>query len=243
MSRPLRVMLVDDEEPARDRLRRMLAGFADVELVGEASDGEEALERIESLGPDLVLLDIQMPGCTGLEVAASLKGPGPAVVFCTAYDEHAVDAFELHAVDYLLKPVSRARLANALDRVRAGAGGLDPVSRLAPSGRPGRFLAKRGNRFHVVRDREVLFFAAEDGMTKLQAREHHYWMGPTLAEMEGRLAPERFFRISRAAIVNLEAIREVVPRPGGAGDVLLAGGIRLEVSRRRFRELIERLGG
>src|SRR5215208_7367452 len=115
----LRTLLVDDEQPARDRLRQLLAGNDAAEIVGEAEDGVQAIERVGELSPDILLLDIQMPGCSGLEVAASLGRPRPAIIFCTAFDQYAVDAFELQAVDYLLKPVNRARLASALDRVRA----------------------------------------------------------------------------------------------------------------------------
>jgi sigma-B regulation protein RsbU (phosphoserine phosphatase) len=114
----VRTLVVDDEQPARERLRQLLDEFEDVELVGEAEDGDQALERIAELAPDLVLLDIQMPGRNGLDVAALLTPPRPRIVFCTAFDQYAVDAFEQHAVDYLLKPVGRARLAKALDRVR-----------------------------------------------------------------------------------------------------------------------------
>ena len=238
----IHVLLVDDEEPARARLRRLLAAFEDVEVVGEASDGEEAMERIAELKPDLVLLDIQMPGCGGMEVAASLPSPRPAIVFCTAYDEFAVDAFELHAVDYLLKPVNRARLEKALERVREP-GGDDRLRKLAAVARPARFLARRANRFFVVPTARVLFFGSEGGLTRLQTAEHHYWMQPTLAELEGSLDPDAFFRISRAAIVRLEAVREVVPEAGGAGWLKLADGTRLDVTRRRFRELLERISG
>ena len=118
----LRVLIVDDEAPARARLRQLLAGIGDVDVAGEAEDGAQALEQIAALRPDVVLLDIQMPGGTGLEVAGSLGEDGPAVVFCTAFDQYAVDAFELHAADYLLKPVSRVRLQAALDRVREASG-------------------------------------------------------------------------------------------------------------------------
>ena len=114
----IRTLLIDDEQPARERLRQLLAAHHDVEVVGEAEDGLEAAEKIAQLTPDLVLLDIQMPGASGLDVAASLGKPRPAVIFCTAFDQYAVDAFELSATDYLLKPVNRARLAAALDRVR-----------------------------------------------------------------------------------------------------------------------------
>ena len=144
----IRALLVDDEQPARERLRQLLTAHPDVEIVGEAEDGVQAAEQIAELTPDLVMLDIQMPGASGLDVAGSLGKPRPAVIFCTAYDQYAVDAVERSALDYLLKPVNRARLAAALDRVRAAG---------APQGRdraleqlshatglvPTRFLARR----------------------------------------------------------------------------------------------------
>jgi len=114
----IRTLLVDDEQPARERLRQMLASFEDVQVVAEAVDGEEALEKSAALSPDLVFLDIQMPGRNGLDVAASLTAPRPHVIFCTAFDQYAVEAFDVHAVDYLLKPVNRGRLAKAVSRVR-----------------------------------------------------------------------------------------------------------------------------
>src|SRR5204863_4829488 len=151
----IRTLVIDDEEPARERLKQLLGAHADVEVVGEADDGVEAAERIAELSPDLVLLDIQMPGASGLDVAASLGKPRPAVIFCTACDQYAVDAFELSALDYLLKPVNRARLASALDRVRAMTAqpGRDRALEQLTQARgmaPARFLARRGNRFRVV---------------------------------------------------------------------------------------------
>ena len=240
----LRVLIVDDEEPARDRLRRMLATFPAVEVVGEAEDGEQALEKLQDLAPDLVFLDVQMPGAGGLEVAASLPSSPPAVVFCTAFDQYAVDAFELHAADYLLKPVSQARLATALQRVlearRRGETSSPTPARKAASF-PLRFLARSGARYHVVPRAEVLYFASEGGLTKLQCRDRHYWMQPSLQDLEHSLDPAHFIRVSRAAIVNLNAVAEVSPMPGGGGELRLAGGARLEVSRRRFKALIDRL--
>lgn len=242
----IRVLLVDDEQPSRERLRRLLGGFDDVEIVGEAEDGESALESIAELEPQLVFLDIQMPGCSGMEVAASLRAPRPQIVFCTAYDEYAVDAFELHAVDYLLKPVNRARLEKALQRVRAGTGeearerSLDEAG-AAAGAYPARYLGQRGKRFHVVAAERVLFFASKGGLTRLQTEQQHFWMQPTLTELERRLDPASFFRVSRAAIVRLGAIDEVVPAPGGQGEVKLSDGSRLEVSRRRLKQLMERL--
>jgi two-component system LytT family response regulator len=188
-----------------------------------------------------------MPGSTGIDVAACLPQPRPHVVFCTAYEQHALDAFELHAVDYLLKPVSRVRLADALERVRrlgaaAREESLDRAVRSQRSG-PARFLVKSGEHYVVVGEAKVLYFSSEDGLTRLVADGAHYWMDPALNELEARLVPGRFFRISRAALINLNAVGEVYPMPGGSGEVLLKNGARLEVSRRRFRDLLEALGG
>ena len=240
----IRVLIVDDEAPARDRLKLLLSETADVEVVGEAGDGESAAEQIAALTPTVVFLDVQMPGCTGLEVAAALPASAPLVVFCTAFDRYAVDAFELNAVDYLLKPVSRARLEKALDRVRRGEVPSDGVARVLRASPPAtRFLARKGASYRVVHAREVLCFVSEDGLTKLQTADSHYWVPPTLNELEGRLDPRQFFRVSRAAIVNLDAVREVVPTVGGQGEAALRDGTRLEISRRRFRDLTDRLSG
>jgi two-component system LytT family response regulator len=233
----VRALLVDDEQPARERLRRLLAAFDEVEVVGEAEDGEHAFEQILALTPDVVFLDIQMPGCSGLDVAASLPALRPKLVFCTAFDQHAVDAFELQAVDYLLKPVTRARLAEAIRRLPVHGRRRDAVSSEA-SGRtrseyPARFLAKHGARYQVVPARAVLLFASEGGLTQLRTAERRSWIQPRLSELEARLDPARFFRISRAAIVNLDAVREVAP---------LSNGDRIAVSRRRFKALVDRLG-
>ena len=243
----IRTLIVDDEEPARDRLRQLLSSIDDINIVGEAGDGEQAIQQILELRPDLVFLDIQMPACSGLEVAASLPSPRPRIIFCTAFDQYAVDAFELHAIDYLLKPVSRARLADALSHARQAQpdtqeSGLETFTQAGRS-KPSRFLAKRGARFRVIAGTEVLYFASEEGLTKLCAADQHYWMEPTLNDLEARLDPVVFFRISRAAIVNLDSIQEVFPMPGGHGEVLLRNGTRLEVSRRRFKELLEKLEG
>jgi two-component system LytT family response regulator len=240
----IRALLVDDEEPARGRLRRLLTEAPDVEIVGEAGDGEHAMEEIARLAPDVVFLDIQMPGCTGMEVAASLPRPRPHIIFCTAFDQYAVDAFELSAVDYLLKPVNRARLAQALDRVRQGHKSDDAIEKATlAAAPPARFLGRRGSAYRVVAARDVLCFVSEDGITKLHAADQHYWMSPTLNDLETRLDTRQFFRISRGAIVNLDAVREVAPTAGGHGEVTLKDGSKHEVSRRRFKELTERLGG
>lgn len=243
----MRVLIVDDEAPARARLRQLLASEQGVEVAGEAETGAEAMKLAIELKPDVMLLDIQMPGSSGIDVAASLPNPRPHVIFCTAFEQHAVDAFELHAVDYLLKPISRARLAQALERVRAlASGGREPAPDSAfaiPEGAPARFLARTAARYVVIGEARVLYFASEGGLTKLVGDGGQYWMDPTLNDLEQRLNPARFFRISRAAVINLNAVEEVFPMAGGSGEVLLKNGHRLEVSRRRFRDLLEALGG
>jgi len=232
----MRVLIADDEAPARARLRQLLAAHPDVEIAGEAETGAQAMELAAELKPDLMLLDIQMPGSTGIDVAACLAEPRPHIIFCTAFDQYAVDAFELNAVDYLLKPISRARLAKALDWVRAAPAASQPVA-IGPV----RFLVKSAAHYTVVGEARVLYFASEDGLTKLVAYDGQYWMDPTLNDLEQRLDPKRFFRISRAALVSLSAVAEVHPMPGGSGELRLKNGERLEVSRRRFRELLDAL--
>jgi DNA-binding LytR/AlgR family response regulator len=241
----VRALIVDDEQPARDRLRQLLAENAGVEVVGEAEDGVQAIERVAELQPDLLLLDIQMPGCSGLEVAASLGRPRPSIIFCTAYDQYAVDAFELHAVDYLLKPVNRARLHAALERLHEVRSStrehhLDHVTRAAPLS-PARFLARKAARFRVVPRQEVVAFTFQEGLTRLHTATEQLWMQPTLAALARRLEGDTFFQVSRTALVSLDAIREAKPFPDGTGEVILSNGLTFAVTRRRWRLLMERL--
>jgi two-component system LytT family response regulator len=244
----IRALVVDDEQPARERLEQLLGAHADVEVVGEAGDGVEAADRIAELAPDLVLLDIQMPGASGLDVAASLGHPRPAVIFCTAFDQYAVDAFELSALDYLLKPVNRARLAAALDRVRAAAApstrdraieALTQSKGLAPT----RFLARRGNRFRVTPATEVVAFTFADGITHLLTATERLSMQPTLASLARRLSADEFFQVSRTAIIRLDAVKEAKPFSDGTGEILLANGQTMAVARRRWRLLLDKLEG
>ncbi|MGO9228358.1 MAG: LytR/AlgR family response regulator transcription factor [Bryobacteraceae bacterium] len=242
----IRVLLVDDEQPARDHLRELLAPHADLEVIGEAEEGEQAIEMIAALKPDLVLLDIQMPGCSGLDIAASLPLPRPMIVFCTAFDKYAVDAFEVHAVDYLLKPVNRVRLAKALDRVRQTVApgrddAVDNLIRTAPRPQP-RFLAKQAGRYRVVAAEEADYFSIDEGMTALHASGQRCWMDVSLAELERRLDPAAFVRISREHVVRIAAIAEVLPLVGGYAEVMLRNGDRLPVSRRRLKPLLDVLG-
>jgi two-component system, LytTR family, response regulator len=239
----LTALLVDDEAPARARLRQLLSERADVTIVGEATDGVEALERIQALTPDVIFLDIQMPGCSGLEVAASLGQPRPAIIFCTAFDEHAVDAFELQAVDYLLKPVTRARLDAALARVTRPAPATPSGEAPLPGGPPTRFLARRGLRYLVVPVADVVAFSFDDGQTRLHTTTEQLLMQPTLAQLQRRLDGARFFQISRSVVVHLDAVREAKPHTDGTGQLVLTNGTTVEVSRRRWRPLLEQLEG
>lgn len=242
----IRTLVVDDEQPARERLKQLLTAHADVEVIGEAGDGVEAAEKIAELSPDLILLDIQMPGASGLDVAASLGKPRPAVIFCTAFDQYAVDAFELSALDYLLKPVNRARLAAALDRVRAATAppardrALEELTQ-ARGMAPVRFLAKRGNRFRVVPGNEVVAFTFVDGVTHLLTATEQLSMQPTLLALAHRLDGNKFFQISRNAIIRLDAVKEAKPFSDGTGEILLANGQTMPVARRRWRLLLEKL--
>ena len=243
----IRVLIVDDEAPARSRLRQMLAAHPDLEVVGEAETGVAAIELTKELTPDLLLLDIRLPGCSGIDVAACLPHPRPAVIFCTAFEEHAVDAFELHAVDYLLKPITRVRLAQALDRVRATSrddreASIDRAVK-SDGNRPARFLVKSGSHYLVVGEAKVLYFHSDGGFTQMVTDGAQYWMDPSLNELEERLDAARFFRVSRADLISLNSIAEVHPMPGGSGELILKTGQRIEVSRRRFRDLLHALDG
>ncbi len=242
-----RILVVDDEEPARERIRQLLAALPDVEVVAEAANGDQAIRLIRELKPDLVLLDIQMPGANGLEVAACLPRPRPKIIFCTAFDQYAVDAFELHAVDYLLKPVGRVRLARAIERANGRSAAeveaeVDQVTE-AVHGKCTRLLARCGERIRIIPQKEVVYFSSEGGLTRLNSRERQYVLDPTLNDLEERLDSRVFFRISRAAIVNLDCVTEVRPMVGGIAHAVLNTGTVLEVSRRRVRDLLERLEG
>jgi DNA-binding LytR/AlgR family response regulator len=161
----------------------LLKAIDGVQIVGETEDGEQAIERVGELRPDRVLLDIQMTGCSGIEVASSWASPRPKIIFCTAFDQYAVDAFELSAVDYLLKPVNRARLSHAIERARAfSAAEVDAnVDRVTQSLKmaPSRFLGRRGSRFAVIPQKDIIYWGSEGGLTKLYSAGQSYLMEPT----------------------------------------------------------------
>jgi two-component system LytT family response regulator len=251
----LRVLIVDDEPLARARARRLLAELPNVALVGEAGSAAEARRMIAEHQPALLLLDIQMPGEDGFALLESLE-PRPAVVFVTAFDHYAVRAFEEHAVDYLLKPFRRERLAEALERVRREIERPEDLSRRLSellSGLEGartssphleRFTVRLGQRQIILRAEEVLWFGAEDKLVFAATEGHRHYVNFTLDQLERRLDPRRFTRVHRGAIVNLDHATALRPGFAGTWRLQLKDAARTEVpvSRARARTLKERLG-
>lgn len=248
----IRALLVDDEDLARIALRRALEPEADIDIVGEASNGIEAIEMIGELRPDLVLLDIEMPGFDGFEVVQQLANP-PVIVFVTAYDEYAVRAFEANAIDYLLKPVQPERLTRALARVRQRIPSLEQGRSAEHSGRVKeiarerggpvrRIAARRGKRIVIVPLREVIRAEIEDKLVFLVTANDRLLVEKTISELEAALEPAGFLRISRGELVNLEMVRELLPWFSGTWRVKLANGEERDVSRERARQLKEAMG-
>jgi two-component system, LytTR family, response regulator len=225
----MRVLVVDDEPLARRELRRLLADFPAVQVVGEAGNIDEARDAIENLSPDLVFLDIQMPGGSGFDLLAQLDRV-PRIVFTTAYDQYAVRAFDVNALDYLLKPVEPERLATALRKLPAEAG---PAPRQnAPLE---QLFIRDGHRCWFVPLREVSLFSSEGNYVRLLWGTERPLLGRSLAALELKLDPQRYFRANRAQIVNLDFIQHVEGGEGGRLHVQLRDGPEIEVSRRQAR--------
>jgi len=255
---PIRVLIVDDEAPARERLKRLLADIEGVELIGEAEGGVQAVEMIERERPDLVLLDIQMPGLDGFGVIEALEDP-PLVIFVTAYDEYAIRAFEVNALDYLLKPFSRERLEKAVRRAQEALAeeqdlGVSAAERFAMRLGPlleslatqGRYLTRLAvrdrDRICVLDTDEVDWIDVEDEQVMVHVGDRAYLIRRTLTELEARLDPAHFFRAHRSAIVNLSRVKEVVPWFKGSHKLRLTTGAEVELSRARARALRKILG-
>jgi len=251
--RPLRVVIVDDEPLARARARRLLAEAGEVVVAGEAGSAEEARRVLHETAPDLLLLDIQMPGEDGFALLASLERR-PAVIFVTAYDQYAVRAFEENAVDYLLKPFRRERLVAALERARRALADPAELSRrleelLGSLARPGataleRLTVRVGNRQIILRVDEVLWFGAEEKLVFAATASGRHYVNFTLDQLEKRLDPRRFARIHRGVIANLDHAAALRPGFAGTWRLQLRDEKRTElpVSRARARALRERLG-
>ncbi|MHB8874046.1 MAG: LytR/AlgR family response regulator transcription factor [Myxococcaceae bacterium] len=243
MTEALKVLIADDELLARKRLTRLVLALPGVELVGECKDGDEVLARVKAGGVDVVLLDIQMPGLSGVDALALLPEPAPAVIFCTAHQAHAVQAFDGGAVDYLLKPIEPARLQKALERARermgrrqAAPSKKEPAAklpRLAISTRQGIVLVDPFAVSHAVLDGELVTVFTAQG---------DYLTDTSLQELHDKLPKDRFERVHRRALLNLEQVARLEPVETGGFIARTSRGHPVEVSRQAARDLRRRLG-
>ena len=238
----IRCLIVDDEPLVRERLRTLLADHADVQVVGEAGDGPSALEAFDETAPQVVFLDIQMPGLTGLEVAEAWRREGtlPVIVFVTAYDQFALEAFRLHAVDYLTKPIDPGRFSESLDRAREllGRPNRDELDRRIAamietherklSVRP-HIVVRDRERYLLVPTTEIHCLEATGNYVQLHCERANHILRSTLAAVEAKLDPQRFLRVHRSWIVNLEQVREAQPWAKGGWILLTRSGLKVPV--------------
>jgi len=249
----IRAMVVDDEAMARERVVGLLRQEQDIELIGECSDGQQAVSAIAEHHPDLVFLDVQMPACDGFRVIEQV-GPDkmPAVVFVTAYDEYALRAFEVHAIDYLLKPFGRERFQETLQHARAHverrrAGDLGKrlmalVQDIKPEPQKlDRLVVKSGGRVFFLRTDDIVWIEAAGNYVRLHLADDSHLFRETMNGIEARLDPRRFVRIHRSRIVNSDRIKELQPWFNGEYVVVLQNGTRLTLSRGYREKLQERL--
>ena len=250
----IRALIADDEPLARSVVRGLLAGYADVDVVGESRNGTETLGAIRSLAPDLVFLDVQMPDLDAFDVLTSLgEGNSPAVVFVTAYDDFAVRAFEEAALDYLVKPFTDDRFHRAMTRVRRHVAAADTHAiaqafsvlldrqQVTPKYLQ-RILVTSGSRSVSVRVADVLWIEADDYYARLHVPGTSHLVRQALTALEGRLDPDQFVRVHRGAIVNMDAVRELKRGDRGQLEVVLADGSRIAVSERRRETVRARFG-
>jgi two-component system LytT family response regulator len=250
----IRTLIVDDEPLARQRLRRLLEADPDIAILGECGDGQQAVTDLRKLRPDLVFLDVQMPVLDGFGVLQELDGTTlPVVIFVTAHDRYAVKAFEVHALDYLLKPFDKERFAGALERaktqVRQGSAvalneRLQELLQNVPGRRSGpeRLMVKSGGRIYFVRIEDVDWMEAAGNYVRLHVGTEDHLLRESLTALEKKLDPTRFVRIHRSTIVNLERIRELQPAFHGDYVIILQDGTELALSRSCREKLEESLG-
>jgi len=239
----MRTIIADDERLARNELKRLLEHFPSIELIAEAENGEEALEKINNLRPDLVFLDIQMPGKSGFEVLQNLEdGLQPEIIFTTAFDEFALKAFDFGAVDYLLKPIEPTRLEQALRKLEenhADEEGQKTAQRIFSE--EDQVFVKDGNKYWFIRLNTVRLFESIGNYVRIHFDQHKPLILRSLNSLEERLDPNVFFRANRKHIINLRMIESIEPYFSGGILVKLSGGEKVEVSRRqsvRFKELL-----
>jgi two-component system LytT family response regulator len=247
-ARAIRIVIVDDEAPARALLREYCVAHRDVEVVGECENGFEAVRAIGEKAPDVVLLDVQMPKLDGFEVLELLDRP-PVVVFVTAYDEYALRAFEVHAVDYVLKPVGRERLDKALARARERLEATAPApspraSALAASARPpgehlARVLVKDGANVHVIPVARIDWIEAQDDYVAIHAEGRSHLKNQTVADLADQLDPARFVRIHRSYVINIDRLARLELMAKDSRIAILKDGKELPVSRAGYARLRE----
>ena len=242
-STKIRALIVDDEELARDRIASLLAEQNDVEVVGTCADGPSAVEAIERERPDLVFLDVQMPGMDGFEVIENLdRDHIPAVVFVTAHDAHAIRAFEIHALDFLLKPFDQTRFEKALERARAQLSRdksstidsrlMSLLEELRDERKyPERLIVKSSGRVFFVRAEDIDWVEASGNYVKIHTKSEAHLLRESMKNMEAKLDPKIFVRIHRSAIVNIDRIKELEPWFHGEYVVIMRDGTRLTASR------------
>ena len=246
MNPSIRVLIVDDEAPARDKLRRWLAEAPDIELIGECANGLAAAAAIQRLTPDAVFLDIQMPGLSGLEVASQLEPQAaPLIIFVTAFDEHAIKAFDLAALDYLLKPYDKDRLRKSLDRLRARRDPTLPSAAVHAArqrtGATARLLVPQGDALQLIDAHAIHWLEADDNYVHVHTASTTFMLRRTLADLLTQLG-DRFARIHRSAAVNLTEVKSLSPLFKGDHELELRSGVKLRLSRRFKDELFARLG-
>jgi two-component system, LytTR family, response regulator len=247
----IRAVIVDDEALARRRLLQFLSEVPDVEVVGECEDGRKAVNLINAVAPDLLFLDVQMPRMDGFRVIQEVgAGRVPAVIFVTAYDKFALRAFDAHALDYLLKPFGRERFMHAIGRARRQIGDTNSRERLdaflsAVAGRPRyphRLAVKDGGRTIFLTAGEIDWVGAADNYLELHAGQASYLIRETMSQFQTKLDPEKFVRIHRSTIVNVERIKEMHPLFAGDQVVVLHDGTKLQVSRTHRNKLLSLIG-
>ncbi len=242
----MKTLIVDDERLARIELRRLLQEFPKIEIVGEAANADEALQLIEELEPELLFLDIQMPGRNGFELLSALKGSAPDVIFTTAFDEYAIKAFEYNALDYLLKPIDTERLKEAISRIEENfpAGDGQPKAEINRTdkilGQDDQVFVKDGDRCWFVKLSKVRLFESMGNYVRLYFDDQKPLVLKSLNSLEERLDQQAFFRANRKHIINLAWVDKIEPWFSGGLLVTLQGGDKIEISRRqtiRFKEL------
>jgi two-component system LytT family response regulator len=244
----IRAIIVDDEELARQVLRELISAHPEIELIAECANGFEAVKAISDLKPDLLFLDIQMPKLDGFEVL-ELTGADMAIVFTTAYDEYALKAFEVHAVDYLLKPFGADRFETAVKQARKHLGhATTPVSEIAQAARaPGEFLerivVRDGTRVHIISVDKLDYVEAQDDYVALASEGRKHLKQQTIASLEAALDPARFLRIHRSYLVNLEQVAKIEPYGKDSKVAVLKDGTQLPVSRSGYAKLCQVLDG